>query len=54
MLWPLTNMWWPQTRKPSTAMATLAKAMKLYPKTRLWLKQVTSSLTTPKPGRIMM
>ncbi len=21
---PLTNMWWPQTRKPRTAMATVA------------------------------
>jgi DNA-directed RNA polymerase len=21
--WPLTNMWWPQTRKPSRAMAML-------------------------------
>ena len=25
--WPATNMWWPQTRKPSTAIARLAKAM---------------------------
>ena len=21
--WPATNMWWPQTRKPTRAMATL-------------------------------
>ena len=25
---PATNMWWPQTRKPSTAIARLAKATK--------------------------
>ena len=24
---PLTNMWWPQTRKPSTAIARLDAAM---------------------------
>ena len=27
--WPVTNMWWPQTRKPRTAIAMLANAMKL-------------------------
>ena len=27
--WPETNMWWPQTRKPSTAIATLENAMNL-------------------------
>src|SRR5437867_12704686 len=26
--WPATNMWWPQTRKPRTAMPTLANATK--------------------------
>src|SRR6476660_6168536 len=26
---PATNMWWPQTRKPSTAMPRLAKATKV-------------------------
>ena len=26
---PATNMWWPQTRKPKTAMAMLEKATKL-------------------------
>src|SRR6266699_2940238 len=37
--WPLTNMWWPHTRNPSTAIARLAKATNLYPKTRLREKQ---------------
>ncbi len=27
--WPLGNMWWPQTRKPMTAMAMLLAAMNL-------------------------
>ena len=27
--WPLTNMWWPHTRKLRMAMATLDRAMKL-------------------------
>ena len=52
--WPVTNMWWPQTRNPSTAMARLETAMKLYPKMLLREKQVTTSLITPMPGRIMM
>ena len=26
---PATNMWWPQTRKPITAIARLENAMKL-------------------------
>ena len=51
---PMTNMWCPQTRKPSTAMAMLEEATKPYPKIRLREKQVISSLTTPMPGRIMM
>ena len=27
--WPLTNMWWPQTRKPTIAMATDENAIAL-------------------------
>src|SRR2546425_9711937 len=30
--WPLTNMWWPHTRNPRTAMARLANATNRYPK----------------------
>ena len=43
-----------QTRNPMTAIATLAMATKLYPKTRLREKQGTISLTTAIEGRIMM
>src|SRR5688572_9236384 len=52
--WPATNMWWPQTRNPSTAMPRLANATKVYPKICLRQKAATSSLTTPIAGRIMM
>ncbi len=47
-------MWCPQTRNEITAMATLEKAMKLYPKIRFFEKAVTSSLITPIEGKIMM
>ena len=49
--WPATNMWCPQTRKPMTAIAKLANATKSYPKMSLRAKRVTSSLTTPMPGK---
>ena len=48
---PEMNMWWPQTRKPMTAMKRLEKAMKWYPKTRLREKAVMSSLITPIDGQ---
>jgi len=52
--WPETNMWWPQTRKPMTAMAMELIAMKRYPKMGFRLKTETTSLTIPIAGRIMM
>ena len=52
--WLLTNKWWPQTRKPKTAMAMLEKAIKVYPKGFLREKVLMISLITPIDGRIMM
>src|SRR5262245_43831776 len=51
---PAMNMWWPQTRKPRTAMARLENATILYPKTGLRQKADTSSLVTPIAGSTMM
>src|SRR3954470_11906679 len=51
---PATNMWWPHTRKPSTAIARLAKATNEYPNTCLRQNAATSSLTTPIAGSTMM
>src|SRR5258708_22128759 len=51
---PVTNMWCPQTRKPITAIPMLDAATKEYPNTAFREKQLTSSLITPIPGRIMM
>src|SRR5436190_11830656 len=51
--WPATNMWCPQTRKPSTAIARLANATNGYPKTGLRQPAATSSLTTPIAGSTM-
>jgi len=47
---PATNMWWPQTRKPNTAIAMLEKATNRYPKMFLREKVVISSLITPIEG----
>jgi len=47
-------MWCPQTRKPSTAIATLENPTILYPKIRFRAKQAMISLTTPMAGKIMM
>ena len=47
-------MWWPQTRKPSTAIAMLDERDEFVAEDGLREKQVTISLTTPMPGRIMM
>jgi hypothetical protein len=51
---PATNMWWPHTRKLSTAMARLANATNLYPNTSLRQPTATSSLITPIAGSTMM
>src|SRR5271156_4643593 len=52
--WPVTNMWWPQTRKLMIAIARLENATKVYPKIRFRENAVINSLITPIPGRIMM
>src|SRR6476661_7384704 len=44
-------MWCPQTRNERTAMATLEKATKLYPKIRFLENVATSSLITPIAGK---
>src|SRR2546421_10582021 len=38
---PATNMWWPHTRKPSTAIPRLANATKREPKTGVPQKAAT-------------
>src|SRR4029453_16484200 len=52
--WLLTNMWWPQTKKPRTAMAMLEKAINEEPKGRVLEKEVSSALPTPIEGKTMM
>src|ERR1700759_4668242 len=52
--WPLTNMWWPQTKKPKKAMAKLLMAMNWSPNSRLRENTGMISLTTPNAGTIMM
>ena len=47
-------MWWPHTRKLSTAMAMELMAMNLYPKMCFRLNVEISSLMIPMAGRIMM
>src|ERR1700734_2314998 len=51
---PATKRWCPHTRNPSTAIATLENATKLYPKIALREKHAMISLMTAMPGRIMM
>src|SRR6266481_9892911 len=51
---PLTNMWWPQTMKPSPPMAISAKTIALYPKIGLREKTAMTSETKPIAGRIKM
>src|SRR5215216_8027923 len=41
---PATNMWWPHTRKPSTAIPRLENATNEYPNTGLRQNAATSSL----------
>src|SRR6516164_11301997 len=51
---PLTNMWCPQTMKPRTPMATMAKTIALYPK--IGFRELTEMIsdTRPMAGKIMM
>lgn len=49
---PIINMWWAQTKKLKTAMATEENATAVYPNTRLRLKVETTSLITPMPGKM--
>src|SRR5688500_3098827 len=53
-LWPLVNMWWPHTMKPSSAIATDDSATARYPYTRCRLNVPINSEVIPKAGRIMM
>ena len=50
-LWPLTYMWWPQTREPTLAIARLENAMVLYPK--MFLRENTGMMSemTPMAGK---
>src|SRR5260370_8947691 len=51
---PLTNMWWPQTMKPSPPMAISAKTIALYAKIGLREKTAMTSETKPIAGKIRM
>ena len=51
---PLTNMWWPQTKKPIAGDRDAAPGDELVAEHGLREKHGMSSLTTPMPGRIMM
>src|SRR5579862_1505900 len=50
---PMMNMWWAQTKKLNTAIATDEKATAVYPKTRLQEKHAMTSDIIPMPGRII-
>ena len=52
--WPLTNMWWPQTRKPRTAIAIMAMAMKRVAEDRPPREARDDLVDHPEAGRIMM
>src|SRR6516162_1231883 len=51
---PLTNIWCPQTMKPSPPMATMAKTIALYPK--IGFRELTDTIsdTSPMAGKIIM
>src|SRR5579863_9136938 len=51
---PLVNMWWPQTMKPSPAIAAIEYTMGRYPNSGLREKHEIMSETIPIAGRIMM
>src|SRR3989442_8449245 len=51
---PVVNMWWTQTPKERNPIATVDKAMALYPKIGLWLLPRTTSEMIPIAGRLMM
>src|SRR2546422_3534308 len=51
---PVVNMWWTQTPKDRNPMATVDRAIALYPKIGLWLIRGVTSEMIPIAGRIMM
>jgi hypothetical protein len=53
-LMPLVNIWCPQTKYPTLAIAIADSMIATYPKTDLFEKTGITSLMTPIAGRIMI
>src|SRR2546426_9459888 len=51
---PVVNMWWTQTPKERNPIATVDRAIALYPKIGLWLIRGMTSEKIPIAGGIMM
>src|SRR5205823_8676215 len=51
---PVVNMWWTQTPKERKPIATVERAIALYPKIGLWDIRGMTSEMIPIAGRIMM